>query len=388
MRPNEAPANYLDLGGTIRHRTATATLAQIRPLLPKFGITRVADITGLDCIGIPVYVCIRANSKDLAAAQGKGITPELAEISAIMESIEGYHSENPRDADLFGSYSALSRSYRLLDPMRLVPGAFPTTALRRREMGWIKGNDLITGEEVYVPHVSVCLDTTRPHSEYALLSASSTGLASGNHFTEVVCHALYEVIERDANARWVSLLGGQKKATRVNLETIEGLNRQLLDCFKAAEVEVRVWEITSALGIPAFRCTIRDRDVPRGLGQFGGMGAHLSSDIALSRALTEAAQSRLAMINGSRDDVLSESYQTQCLSTYTPAPDFGPNGPTPFSLRAPQGSRRSFAGDIKDILERLVVHGFGEVLVVDHTKPEFDVPVVHVFAPGMLDLRI
>ena len=35
------------------------TLARIEPKVPAAGITRVADITNLDRIGIPVFSCIR-----------------------------------------------------------------------------------------------------------------------------------------------------------------------------------------------------------------------------------------------------------------------------------------------------------------------------------------
>ena len=51
-----------DLGGTIRATSPEATLAKLEPLLlPVFGITRVANITGLDHINIPTYVAIRPN---------------------------------------------------------------------------------------------------------------------------------------------------------------------------------------------------------------------------------------------------------------------------------------------------------------------------------------
>ena len=78
----------LDLGGTVRARDALETLAWVQPLLPRFGITRVANITGLDRIGIPVWISVRPHGRSLSVAQGKGLTPELAQASAVMESIE------------------------------------------------------------------------------------------------------------------------------------------------------------------------------------------------------------------------------------------------------------------------------------------------------------
>src|SRR5690242_3809749 len=55
--------------GTRRAVSPTETLRRIRPLLRPAGITRLADVTGLDWIGIPVYQAIRPNSRTLSASQ-------------------------------------------------------------------------------------------------------------------------------------------------------------------------------------------------------------------------------------------------------------------------------------------------------------------------------
>src|ERR1700722_5426568 len=47
------------------------------------------------------------------------------------------------------------------------------------------------------------------------------------------------------------------------------------------------------------------------MGSYWGSGTHLAKDIALSRALTEAIQSRATIITGSRDDVFPELYEQQ-----------------------------------------------------------------------------
>ena len=68
------------------------TLARIEPRVPVAGITRVADITDLDRIGIPVFSCIRPTANDgaITVYNGKGATVEESRISAIMEGIERY----------------------------------------------------------------------------------------------------------------------------------------------------------------------------------------------------------------------------------------------------------------------------------------------------------
>ena len=70
---------------------------RIQPALPLAGITRVADLTGLDWVGIPVWMAVRPNSYSLTVSQGKGVLSAEARIGAAMESLEAYVAErSPR----------------------------------------------------------------------------------------------------------------------------------------------------------------------------------------------------------------------------------------------------------------------------------------------------
>jgi ribosomal protein S12 methylthiotransferase accessory factor len=61
---------------------------------------------------------------------------------------------------------------------------------------WVRGEDLVNGEPVYVPASAVYFFRTP-----SLHLTSTNGLASGNHPAEASLHALYELIERDAMSR-------------------------------------------------------------------------------------------------------------------------------------------------------------------------------------------
>lgn len=65
----------IELEGTHRARTAEETWRTISAKLKDYDITRVAEVTHLDCIGIPVFVAVRPNAGSLAVSQGKGATP-------------------------------------------------------------------------------------------------------------------------------------------------------------------------------------------------------------------------------------------------------------------------------------------------------------------------
>jgi YcaO-like protein with predicted kinase domain len=370
----------LDLGGTLRARDASSTLAWVRPLLPRFGITRVANITGLDRIGLPVWICIRPYGRSLSVSQGKGLTTELAQVSAVMESIECHHAEQVAAPDVTASYRSARRRQAVVDPKALQPGLRWSAYHDARPIAWIRGTDLVAGEDILVPHVRVDLDWSRAHPDAGLFLVTSTGLASGNEREEALCHAIFEVVERDAEWRWERLPAQMQQASAVDPDSVQAsMLRRLLDQFAAAGVWVSIWDLTSDVGLPVYSCAIGDTN-PFGASKvFGGTGCHLSKEIALSRALTEAAQSRLTFIAGSRDDLFPDAYE--------PVDDDVPGSPAPrpardFDTRHSPPLGATFAEDLATTLELLRAAGFARVIVVDHTMPEFGIPVVKVVVPG------
>jgi ribosomal protein S12 methylthiotransferase accessory factor len=371
----------LDLGGTLRGREPSATLAWVRPFLPAFGITRLANVTGLDRIGIPVWMCIRPNGRALSVSQGKGVTSALAEVSAVMESIELYHAENAAPADTVASYRAVRRRSPAVNPRSLEPGIRWRAYHEAREIAWTRGTDLATGEATLVPHARIDMNWSEAHPDSGLFMVTSSGLASGNTKSEALCHAIFEVVERDADWRWEQSTERRQRATELNADSIDSpMLRGLLDQFSSAGVTARMWDITSAVGIPAFRCLIYDRGPLGRFPPFGGSGCHLSADIALSRALTEAAQSRLTFIAGSRDDMFFATYQP----VQDASPDNARTRPTRRFQRSATGRLdATFEGDLQTTLQLLADAGFPRVVAVDHTRPEFGIPVVAVVIPGL-----
>lgn len=60
-----------------------------------------------------------------------------------------------------------------------------------------------------------------------------------------------------------------------------------------------------------------------------------------------------------------------------------PAGSVDFRARCAPRLGRTFEGDLSTTLELLRAAGFPRVVAVNHTKPEFGVPVVAVVVPGM-----
>src|SRR4030081_492760 len=105
----------MDTAGTHRTVDPAETIARIRPFMPAMAITRIANITGLDCIGIPVVTVCRPNSRSLAVSQGKGLDLVSAQASGLMESIEFYHAERVLLPLKLASYEELRYAQRLVD---------------------------------------------------------------------------------------------------------------------------------------------------------------------------------------------------------------------------------------------------------------------------------
>jgi ribosomal protein S12 methylthiotransferase accessory factor len=157
------------------------------------------------------------------------------------------------------------------------------------------------------------------------------------------------------------------------------LLRRLLDQFADAGNSVYIWDMTSDIGIPVYYCSIKEADPFGSIQTFAGSGCHLSKEIALSRALTEAAQSRLTFISGSRDDLFPDLYEPA-----VHAPDVAATRPTlDFRTRKSPLLGATFAEDLATTLDLLRAGGFPQVIAVDHTKPEFGIPVVAVVVPGL-----
>ena len=125
------------------------------------GITRVANVTGLDRIGVPVVMVVRPNSRSVAVSQGKGLTLAAAKASGVMEAAELWHAEHITKPLMLATFDELRREHRVADPDRLprAGGTFePHTPLL-----WIEGWDVVGGGSVWVPFELVSANYTLPH---------------------------------------------------------------------------------------------------------------------------------------------------------------------------------------------------------------------------------
>lgn len=379
------PATKVYHRGTHRLLPPVETIARVRPLMREMGITRVANVTGLDRIGLPVMMVCRPNARSIAVSQGKGLDPDAAKASGLMEAAELYHAEHIDRPIKLESSEDLSRHHHVIDVATL-PHLAESRFHRRRTLLWIEGRELVADLPIWLPFELVHANYTLPlPTGIGCFSASTNGLASGNHVLEAISHGICEVIERDATSLWHQLDKSRRDLTRVELATIEDdVCQDVLARLERAGLKVALWNTTTDIGVPAFYCVI---DEPHGDAGHAGVGAgcHPVREIAVLRALTEAVQVRMTYITGARDDLpatqftrsgrLDKRRAAHALTwDQTPVLDFRAILDHPAA---------TFQDDVAWLLGRLRVAGIGEVVAVDLSKPEFGLAVVRIVVPGL-----
>jgi YcaO-like protein with predicted kinase domain len=378
--------SYFD--GTHRARGPAETLRDYRRFMKPMGITRLANVTGLDCVGLPVYIAVRPNSRLLAVSQGKGIDHDTAKVSALMESIETWHAENIRQPVRVESLRALRRSANVVD-VDALPRLRSRPLLDHVPIPWIEGYDVIRDRRVWVPAEVVDLNSVRPADYVPVFVPDSNGLASGNHLLEAVAHALCEVIERDATALWFTDVRDETggKATQLDASSVsDPYCRAMLERLARADLIAGLYDATSDVGVPVYNVVIFERPgAPRTLGYFWGFGCHLSPAVALSRALSEAVQCRLTEISGSRDDIDPGEYaKNRDEHELREMAGWVCDAPAPLRFDArPDLAAESFEADVRRLCDGLLRAGLGSAVVVDLSREDVGIPVVKVVVPGL-----
>jgi len=377
--------------GAHRIRPLEETRELVLPWLADVGITRVADVTGLDFLGVPTMVAVRPNSRSISVSQGKGLTHEAAWISAVMEAFEHEHAENADCETRLARVGQLERRGGLCALTRLPP--FPrlqgeVTADSR--MLFARAFDLVSKEMRWVPYEMVHLDLTIPFpGDSGHFPISSNGLASGNSRLEAIVHGLCEVIERDARTLFFLRSEAAQAQRRILNGSIDDEDcGALVRRLESRGVSVALWDMTSDVGVACVLAAIlenEDHEFHRQPLSYGS-GCHCDRRVALIRAVTEAAQTRLTNIVGTRDDTppraVEHARQSDRQACYrdkvrvleTPLRGFD---------ALPHRCWATMEQDLEALLAGILRAGLPEVLVVDLSRKSYPFSVVRVIVPGL-----
>ena len=410
------------MNGTSRIMPAQETLDKVIPISKRIGVTRLADITNMDVLGIPNYSAVVPGTEDyIWVYSGKGPTRMHAKASALMESIERYSSLPSGGPRKFvrSSYVDLSKTHKVLHPDKIVE---PMRFEYRDEMlmDWLLGHDIVSGEEIMVPaSIALFRYTPPPPAVNPFAYFHTNGLASGNVMEEAVCHALCEVIERDAMSlaelrasaipfhilrtivrslseadlhvppipadKFVDDPGvfSDVDISEIEFEPV----RDLVDKFKRTGISLIVKDITSDTGIPTFNASSVEW-VTHDYGYLAeGHGAHPDARIALLRAITEVSQTRAANIQGARDDLRKIKYDEKNTDDRRAWQFMQSTRKIKFS-QVQTFFNEDILDDIRLILSRLKSVGLAQAIIVDLTNPDIGIPVVRAIVPGFETFKI
>ena len=375
----ETPKGYTK--DTHRVVTPEKTLERVEKVMPGIGVTRVAEISGLDRIGISVYSAIRPGSAkgSISVYAGKGATPVEAKVSVMMEAVERYSSEfqkTDKSRTVLGTYDEVSNGKTAIDPKSLI---LPGLLMTGTKLDWIDGFDLMHKKEVLLP----CNAVFHPYiSPFKLFRSNTNGLASGNTLEEAIFHGLMEVVERDALSVAEATRDPGKEIT---VTKKDGLVFEIYEKFGKANIDVKLWYLPTDSGIPTVLASTDDKELLDPSLLVMGVGTHMDARIAVLRALTEVAQSRATQIQGAREDTDREKVvrtigyeRMKRLNKHW----YMESKEKVAVKDLPDLSTDSHKGDIEKAVKML--KGITDaVIVTDLTREDLGIPVVRVTVPGM-----
>jgi ribosomal protein S12 methylthiotransferase accessory factor YcaO len=412
------------LTGKLSSRTKPVeeTIKTILPVSSNIGITRLADITNMDILGIPNFSAVLPGTEDyIWVYSGKGPTRMDAKASALMESIERYSSlpSGNRNKMIQGSYKEVSKVSKILHPSNVVE---PMILEYDDEMimDFLSGYDLVNNDRILIPApLALFRYSPKPPAINPFAYHHTNGLASGNVLEEAICHSLCELIERDATSlaelnasalpyNFLRTMTKYLSDNGLEIDPVDGTEfvdddskypdvdisnidfkpiSNLVKKFNDAKIPLIIKDITSPIGVPTFNASSIEW-ITEDYGYLAeGHGTHPDARIALLRAITEVSQTRAANIQGARDDLRKISYGNSNSDEKKTWQFMKSKNTIQFS-EIKSFIHDDILDDINFILSRLVSNGLKQVIVVDLTNPQIMIPVVRTIVPGLETFKI
>jgi ribosomal protein S12 methylthiotransferase accessory factor len=405
-----------------RIKPVEETIKTILPVSSNIGITRLADITNMDILGIPNFSAVLPGTEDyIWVYSGKGPTRMDAKASALMESIERYSSlpSGNRNKMIQGSYKEVSKVSKILHPSNVVE---PMILEYDDEMimDFLSGYDLVNNDRILIPApLALFRYSPKPPAINPFAYHHTNGLASGNVLEEAICHSLCELIERDATSlaelnasalpyNFLRTMTKYLSDNGLEIDPVDGTEfvdddskypdvdisnidfkpiSNLVKKFNDAKIPLIIKDITSPIGVPTFNASSIEW-ITEDYGYLAeGHGTHPDARIALLRAITEVSQTRAANIQGARDDLRKISYGNSNSDEKKTWQFMKSKNTIQFS-EIKSFIHDDILDDINFILSRLVSNGLKQVIVVDLTNPQIMIPVVRTIVPGLETFKI
>ncbi len=357
----------------------TISLALTRWQNLGFPLPEVLSLEEYDKLGLPVYTCLLPQKFPFPVEStfGKGVTPEQAKASALMELVERFSCFSflrRFDQGLILTYTevkdqAIPLDYLLSPFVSVYREPETLLALKDVPLIWTKAFELIEGKETLLP------------LPWFYHIYGTTGWAAGNTVEEAILQALCEIIERHCISQ---VIEERLCVPTIGPKSIESeLIKDLLEKLAKAGLEIIIKDFSLDLGLSTIAAIAYDPApiIPK-LKFYATAGTHPNPELALIRALTELAQHRAQMIY--RERVLKQpAGPTFCFPLFRSRDEVNflyQGEKIPFE-RLPRFSFLDFKAEIEHLLSLLERQRF-RVYVIETTHKDLDIPAVIVTIPG------
>ncbi|WP_367606254.1 YcaO-like family protein [Legionella sp. W05-934-2] len=345
--------------------------------LPSFGITRLANITGLDPLPLMTVMAVRPNACYQAITLGTSSSKKQAMTAAISEAIELFSLEYDLSADLTGSYDQLARNYPLLWPN--TPYQRQQDELRKKLVQqWIQVSPLGDEHPAYLPKRYFIPHATIKNRRDEIATSSIAGIACRESQEEALSHGLFELIEQDCKMRFAYQFNHDD--FRIHLDSVASKsNRFLLQEFKSAGIKLTITDLQSELCVPCYQVQM---EVPvsktkSNVKTFRGYGCDFDHDHAIEKALNEAIQGSRSYLSGCRDETDLSWYLLEIAPvineiTLTHRPEW---------RYVEDDPNQSILQRLKSRLQRF---GYPAIYYLDRGKMAIPFHVTQVIVPGLI----
>ncbi|HYJ29568.1 MAG TPA: YcaO-like family protein [Allosphingosinicella sp.] len=339
------------------------------------GVTRLADITGLDRIGFPVWQAVRPAGKALSVHQGKGASATAAKIGALCEGIESHCAENAQADGPHCRFEDL--------PERERAPEFADYARRREDVSrpeavrWCIARELVGGGDIHLPHDLVSLDFTEPGRSW--FDRSSAGLGLGADADAATLVSLLELVERDAVGEWQRQPIAARLPSAIDPGSIPyGWFGEWRRRLAARSIDLVAFAPAAVIDVPVAVCWIGGGEAFGPVRRsFSGSACDPDPERALFKAFAEALQSRLTFIAGVRDDILPSHYRER-------------GSPLARALAAagrPWEDVRPSAPGWRPVADALPVAGYDRIALKRLDEDLDGIAVTKAFVPGLGSLK-
>lgn len=336
-----------------------------------------------------------------ASSGGKGATETEAEVGALCEAVERYCGTldgdeyrirdsyrglgdaaiHPNDCQLFDERQFAGRAAWNAECMAFhrVPEPFDEGTVT----DWTPVWSLLTGDRSLLP-TSLLYFRPDVGRGPASVQADSNGNAAGTSLEDAILHGFFELVERDAVALWWY---NRTRQPAVDLRSFpDAWLADVPERYAWLNREVWALDVTSDLGIPVMAAVSRRTDKPAE-DLMVGFGAHFDPRVALRRAVTELGQLLPSVIDARADGTGYGPAEPHLLSWWTGVtaddqpflrPDPAETARTARSYAYTRPAQLDLAA-ICEIARRAEL----DILVLDQTRPDVNMPVVKVIVPGL-----